>query len=127
MLGEALRPLGLSHVQFVLLACAWWLARDGNNPTQREIADQAGTDPMMTSQVLRSLEGRGLIERAADETDGRVRRVQPSPRGRKLARRAIEVVERADEQFFGSVDIDRTLPVLATLAKAPTDEARSAA
>src|SRR5438093_8890715 len=51
---RALRPLDLTHVQFVLLACTWLLNEQGERPTQIELAAQAGTDIKMTSQVLRS-------------------------------------------------------------------------
>src|SRR6266566_2274389 len=39
-----LKPLGLTHVQFVLLAGSWWLGRGGQPPSQRELADHSGTD-----------------------------------------------------------------------------------
>jgi DNA-binding MarR family transcriptional regulator len=54
--GTSLAPLDLTHVQFVLLACTWWLNRQGERPTQVRLASQAGTDIKMTSQVVRSLE-----------------------------------------------------------------------
>jgi DNA-binding MarR family transcriptional regulator len=54
--AAALAPLDLTHVQFVLLACTWWLNRQGERPTQVRLASQAGTDIKMTSQVVRSLE-----------------------------------------------------------------------
>src|SRR5207244_5965381 len=66
----ALAPHELTHVQFVLLASLWWLEDHSlEAPTQASLAEQAGTDPMMTSQVLRKLETRGLLERAADARD----------------------------------------------------------
>jgi len=101
-LGAALRPLELTHVQFVLLASVWWLARTRDAlPTQRQIADQAGTDPMMTSQVLRALEHRGLVSRAGSTADARVRTVMCTPEGARLSQRAVRVVEAADAEFFG--------------------------
>ena len=58
----ALRPLGLTHVQFVLLASTWWLTDVAHETvTQRRVAEHAGTDATMTSQVLRALEARGLV------------------------------------------------------------------
>jgi DNA-binding MarR family transcriptional regulator len=99
----ALRPLGLTHVQFVLLATAWWLTQVAREtPTQRRLAEQAGTDPMMTSQVLRTLETRGLVIRAADPDDSRARRLSVTTNGAKLARTAIAVVEAADDEFFAT-------------------------
>ena len=55
-IAEALAPFQLTHVQFVLLACTWWLNEQGQTPNQQEVAAQAGTDVKMTSEVLRRLE-----------------------------------------------------------------------
>jgi DNA-binding MarR family transcriptional regulator len=101
-LTAALAPLGLTHVQFVVLACAYWLNRHGGAPNQLGVAAQAGTDVKMTSQVLGKLERRGLVERRPDERDTRAKTVTVTRRGRALAIRAIEVVEEADAQFFAS-------------------------
>ena len=97
---RALRPHGLTHVQFVLLASLTWLHADGP-VTQKELAGHAATDPMMTSQVLRTLEGRGLVTRAAHPTDGRARALEVTADGRALANRAIASVEECDRAFFG--------------------------
>jgi DNA-binding MarR family transcriptional regulator len=95
----ALGPLGLTHVQFVLLASLAWLEGDGP-VTQRRLADHAATDPMMTSQVLRALERRGLLERTAHPGDGRARALATTAAGRALANRAVVVVEACDDDFF---------------------------
>ena len=119
-LGTALAPLGLTHVQFVLLAVVWWAGEhDELAPTQRELAALARTDPMMTSQVLRTLEAKGLVERAGDAGDRRARRVSATAEGAELARRAIAVVEAADERFFAAVPervpFERGLAALAAM------------
>jgi DNA-binding MarR family transcriptional regulator len=98
----ALEPLGLTHVQFVLLASAWWLGSHGQVPNQLGLARHAGTDVKMTSQVLRRLEAKGLLERAVDPGDTRARRLRLTTAGRRLARRAVAAVEEADARFFGS-------------------------
>ena len=118
-LTAALKPLDLTHVQFVLLASTWWL----DQPTQRELADQAGTDPMMTSQVVRTLEKRGLVERRPDPDDARARRLSVTRRGRTLAQRAIKVVEEADRAFFAPADAGQLTETLRTLV-APNLEAQ---
>jgi DNA-binding MarR family transcriptional regulator len=115
----ALKPLDLTHVQFVLLACTWWLDARGERPNQVDVAAQAGTDVKMTSQVLRSLERKGLVEREIDPDDARARRLRPTRRGATLARRAIAVVERVDEQFFVDLPPQQTLDFLARLARIP--------
>ena len=117
-----LRPLELTHVQFVLLASTWWLAEQSAGPSplpsQRQLAEHVGTDVMMTSQVVRVLERRGLLERTADDAgDGRIKRLAVTSTGRALAVRAIEVVEAADAAFFDRVlDHDRLLTMLQQLA-----------
>lgn len=104
MIAAALRPLGLSHVQFVLLAVLWWFATErGKHPSQRALAEQAGTDPMMTSQVLRTLEHKKLLVRQPDPRDARARRLALTRSGKRLAVKAIEVVESVDAEFFGEV------------------------
>jgi DNA-binding MarR family transcriptional regulator len=110
--AAALRPLGLTHVQFVLLAGVWWLAQGDQRPNQRELADHAGTDRMMTSQVVRTLESRGLLLRGLDEVDARVRRLAVTPEGERLAVEAIAAVEATDEAYFASVPDREDLMVL---------------
>jgi DNA-binding MarR family transcriptional regulator len=97
----ALEPHGLTHVQFVLLASLWWLEdHEPEPPTQAELAAQAGTDQMMTSQVLRKLEARGLLDRTPDAEDTRARRLRLTPDGRELVDHALTDVEKADTDYF---------------------------
>jgi DNA-binding MarR family transcriptional regulator len=113
----ALAPLGLTHVQFVLLAVTWWANTHDERPTQAEVADRAATDVKMTSEVLRGLEKAGLLDRGADPRDARVRRLQVTARGADLAPRAIAVVEAVDLDFFAAVDTDRAVGLLRTLTE----------
>jgi DNA-binding MarR family transcriptional regulator len=120
LIAAALRPLELTHVQFVLLAVLWWFTEvRGERPSQRALADQAGTDRMMTSQVLRALEARGLVERPQHPNDSRARELRLTPAGADLAVRAIAVVEEVDRSFFSSVqergNLEQTLLALAAL------------
>jgi DNA-binding MarR family transcriptional regulator len=100
----------------VLLASLWWLADHEDPPTQARLAEHAGTDPMMTSQVTRRLEARGLLERAPDPADGRARRLGLTPTGTALVARALSDVEATDEEFFAALG-RRPGPFLAALAK----------
>lgn len=100
----ALQPLGLTHVQFVLLASLVWLTQHGKAVTQTDLAAQAQTDLMMTSQVVRALEARGLLTRATSAHDRRARVLTPTPAGAALAAAAITVVEAADAGCFAEGD-----------------------
>lgn len=115
-----LRPLDLTHAQFVLLMSTNYLSRDGS-PSQREVADHAEADVMMTSQVLRTLEKRGLVTRSPDPADARVKRLTVTPEGARLARRAQAAVEKADRAFFADVgDPESLLSHLKELAAWPS-------
>jgi DNA-binding MarR family transcriptional regulator len=102
-IAAALAPLGLTHVQFVLLASAWWLnTHDDTDPNQLTLARQAGTDVKMTSQVLAKLEAKGLLRRAVDPADTRAKRLRVTEAGATLAQQAIQVVDAVDDEFFGT-------------------------
>jgi DNA-binding MarR family transcriptional regulator len=90
----------LTHVQFVLLACVYWLTEQGQVPNQLAVAAQAGTDIKMTSQVLRRLEERGLVERRTDDRDTRAKALSVTQAGKALAIKAVERVETTDVAFF---------------------------
>ena len=124
--ARALAPLDLTHVQFVLLACTWWLNEQGERPSQIALAAQAGTDIKMTSQVLRSLERKGLIEREVDTVDARARRVRVTKGGARLAPRAIAVVEQVDAEFFADVPGPQALRFLRRLVQRPDARAATA-
>jgi DNA-binding MarR family transcriptional regulator len=99
-MAAALAPLDLTHVQFVLLASTWWLNSQDQHPNQLAVARQAGTDVKMTSQVLRTLEAKGLIRREVDTADTRAKLLRVTDPGADLAVRAIAAVEAADAAFF---------------------------
>lgn len=101
-LDTRLRPLGLTHTQFMLLAAAGWLEHLGGPPTQQEVAEQAGADRMMTSKVVRTLQERGLVLRRSHESDARALRLSLTPAGRELAGRATAIAREVDALFFGS-------------------------
>jgi DNA-binding MarR family transcriptional regulator len=115
-IAAVLIPLGLTHVQFVLLACAWWLNSQGEHPNQLALARQAGIDVKMASQVLRALEGKRLVERAVDPSDTRAKLLRVTDAGADLAPLAIAAVERADARFFKSVPFGDAVFLLGRLA-----------
>lgn len=117
LMRATLRPHGLTHVQFVILASLWWLTEQGARPSQRQLAAHAGTDLTMTGQVLLALERRGLVVREPDPGDARIRRPGLTELGRLLALRALPEVEAADLRFLEPVsDRDRLTAALRELA-----------
>ena len=104
---SALSPYGLTHVQFVLLASLWWLSSQGAAPSQRRLAEQAGTDPMTTSQVVRRLVARRLVTRRTDEADARALQLALSREGEALLAKALRDVEQVDARYFAVLEDDQ--------------------
>ena len=101
----ALKPFDLTHVQFVLLACLVY-APGNESLTQIQLAERAKTDPMMTSQVLRKLEVKGLVRRMPNAQDKRAVRLAATTKGIELTKRAIVAVETVDGEFFRALGAD---------------------
>jgi MarR family transcriptional regulator, organic hydroperoxide resistance regulator len=110
---SALITLGLTPAQFRLLVAAAWLGSRNDGVRQSEIAEHAGTDAVMTSEVLRTLEARGLITRQPHPTDRRAKAIAITPDGGALADRALRLVDSAEQRFF-----ETGLPEFRALAKA---------
>ncbi len=104
---QALQPFGLTHVQFVLLASLTW-SEPGGALTQKQLATRAQTDVMMTSQVVRTLERKGLIARWPDPADRRAMTLRPTEKGIELVNRAIKAVEAVDHDFFSKLGLDQS-------------------
>jgi DNA-binding MarR family transcriptional regulator len=108
-LRATLEPHDLTHVQFVLLSAAWALGEQGERPNQHDIADHAGTEPVMTGQVLRRLAARQLITRELDDHDPKARRIVLTESGRTLLADAVADVEITDAEFFALLGADVAL------------------
>lgn len=126
----ALEGLGLTHVQFVLLAGIAWFARAGQPVTQARLAQFISVDVMMTSEVVRALERKGLVRRARHPRDARAWSLALTEPGAATIRQALPLVEAADHAFFAAVgaevaDLTRLLNRL--LAAGDADPAPPAA
>jgi DNA-binding MarR family transcriptional regulator len=96
-----LKPVGLTHVQFILLSGLKQLAAKRQvSITQVQLADYARTDIMMTSKVLRKLEERGLVERKGHPDDTRARALALTAEGDALLKKAAKLIDAHDEAFF---------------------------
>ena len=114
---KALEKHGLTHSQFVLLASISWLSRQSEPVTQVLLSDHSKIDPMTTSTVLRTLAGKGLLERKEHATDTRSKTVVLTAEGKKLIRKAVKTVEDFDRTFFailgdGSKDFNNKMQLL---------------
>ncbi len=96
---ECLKPLDLTHPQFVVLATVGWFTRNKEETTQAAVARQSGLDPNTTSQVLRGLQAKGFIERVQSK-DERSKQPRLTSKGIIQLEKALPAVEERDSQFF---------------------------
>lgn len=110
-MDRALAPLGLTHAQYALVASLHGMHRSGLHPSQRQLADHTGLEPLYVSKLARGLEASGLLERARDPRDPRAVRLTLTASGHAVAVRAIHVVQQLLEQLLeplGGLDGART-------------------
>ncbi|MGH3299025.1 MAG: MarR family winged helix-turn-helix transcriptional regulator [Trebonia sp.] len=100
LLDQALAPLGLTSAQYGLLASLCGLSLGGARPSQRQLADFAGLEPMYVSKLARTLEQAGLVERRGDPGDTRAVQLSLTVAGTDLVAAAREVVIALDEQML---------------------------
>jgi len=99
----SLKPLDLTHPQFVVLAAIGWLTRTKPLVRQIEIARQAGLDANTTSQILKGLQKKKWITRdqAGDE---RSKYPSLTPAGKEVLKKAFPAVEGVNAVFFGRIN-----------------------
>lgn len=108
---RAVAPLGLTHARYSLLSSLYGMQQSGLRPSQRQLADHTGLEPLYVSKLARTLEAAGLIERNQDANDPRAVQLSLTTNGRELTDRAIEIVrQRLDELLapLGGLEGSRT-------------------
>ena len=106
---KTLEPFDLTHPQFVALASVAWVGRSGLPTSQADVARHMKLDVNTVSQILRSLEEKGLIERKRTP-DERVRSPVLTESGVERLGQSLPAVETADRLFFDP--LERSLPDL---------------
>src|SRR4051794_40361751 len=96
---RAVAPLGLTHAQYTLLASLFGLAHSGARPSQRELADFTGLEPIFVSKLVRALERAGLLARTVHPADPRAVQLALTEDGVATARRAIAIVRDLQEEL----------------------------
>jgi DNA-binding MarR family transcriptional regulator len=88
-----LKEVGLTLTQWMVLDAADELIQEaGDAVNQRRIAERAELDAMTVSQVMKTLEEKGLVSRGPDAS-GRAYRVFLTKKGEKLLQTAAPRVE----------------------------------
>lgn len=96
-----LDSLGITQVQYSILATTSYLVSMNDAVSQQDVANQLAMDKMMVSDVVKALEARSLLTRRRSEADARSLVLDVTRAGRELLKRATPAAESVDEQFFG--------------------------
>ena len=117
----ALAPFELTANQFVLLA----LLNERDGVSQRDLVDRASSDPYTIRPVLQALEGKGLIRRSPDPTDGRAWMVEITTFGSRTYAHVRLRTEDFRKQLMSGLqneEADLLLRALEKVALAMTEE-----
>jgi DNA-binding MarR family transcriptional regulator len=102
---HALEPAGLTVMQFGLLANLFGASlRRSEASSIGAIADWLGLDPTTLNRNLKPLKARGLVKDQSDPSDGRLRIVQITEKGRRELQDALALWHQAHnrvEQTLG--------------------------
>lgn len=95
---QALREVGLTFPQWLLLdATAQLIEETEDAVSQGEAAERAELDKMTASQIMRTLETRGWVDRGPSMS-GRAYRIILTKRGEKIVRAGRECAEEASRK-----------------------------
>jgi len=116
-----LKPFELTVPQYLVVMALYRQTRHDWPPlTQTEVASRLGMDANTTSQIVRALERRGLIDRQPHPDDARARALALTPTGVDRARDSSAKAREMNDLFFGVVSdedqsaLDRILTTLST-------------
>jgi DNA-binding MarR family transcriptional regulator len=96
-------PFGLTHAQYSLLASLYGLSRSGTQPSQRELADFAGLEPIFVSKLVRALESGGLVVRTRHPDDTRAMQLTLTDEGRTTVRKAVAAVRDLQDELLAPI------------------------
>lgn len=102
---SVLDPLGITHVQFLLLDSLEHLGGLKHPVSQVTLARVAGTDVMMTSKVIRLLETKKLVTRKISKTDARIYLLELTREGSRTLAKAKNLVSKTEDKIFSKLSL----------------------
>jgi DNA-binding MarR family transcriptional regulator len=98
-MDRALAPLGLTHAQYSVLAPLYGMSAGSARPSQRELADFTGLDPVYISKLVRALEREGFLSRSVKASDPRAVELALTAQGADAVRQGIQLVTAMRESL----------------------------
>jgi DNA-binding MarR family transcriptional regulator len=104
--NNILKKSGTTYAQFSILASLLYLSKGNEHINQKQIAQHAKIDVMMTSDVLKTLESKKLVIRYPNPEDKRHNSIKITQNGADLISKIFIQVENADINFFKILEDD---------------------
>src|SRR3954447_22026178 len=114
---RALAPLDLPVKQFGLLTV---LATEGPL-SQQELAEWVRTDRTTMVAQIDSMEERGWVRRERNPGDPRASLLKLTPSGKRIQARAAQIMDRAEDDWLGSLNERERRQLLSLLSKVAVD------
>ncbi|HAM97143.1 MAG TPA: MarR family transcriptional regulator [Marinilabiliales bacterium] len=105
-INTELSKMDLTYAQFVLLSGIYWLSMQYDEVTQIMLINLTKSDKSMTSNVLKTLIAKKLINRKEHSKDTRAKVVSITNDGKKIVKQAVLLVEKLDLGFFVTDDFE---------------------
>ena len=102
---RALAPLGLTHLQFTVLALVAWTEKEGGTASQAELARFSGIHAMQVSNVLKALEQKGMIDRSVVPSSARTKAVRIARNGLDALSAAFPLAIDVQQRMFGEAGL----------------------
>lgn len=102
---SVLDPVGITHVQYLLLDSLAHLGGISHPVSQVTLARVAGTDVMMASKVIRLLEKKKMIRRKPHKTDARINLLELTPAGARAVKKAKVLLVKTEKQIFSKLEV----------------------
>jgi len=99
VLDRTLKPLGVTRSQYSVIA--FLSRRDGM--TQTALAADLDMTKVAVGGLLERMEAVGLVERRADESDARVRRVFLTRKGTRMTQKIRELADPIEREMLASL------------------------
>lgn len=106
---EILARQEMTYLEYVLMSRLVAMEKKDPNITQVKLATQAGSEIMLTSKALRSLEDRGFIRRKKYSGDSRANLLSLTEKGHRKIEKTTKLAEAAENDFFSGLDGKRQL------------------
>lgn len=109
---QTLDIVGLTHLQFAVLATAGWLSLSRAEVSQRDIVRQSGIKEAQLSLMIKALRTKELLVQEPGERDPRVRAIRLTERGARSLESAIPLINAVQNELWPTAAMQRETSVV---------------